>query len=91
MDTNAQRRITAARLTLLDALGDRLDLWQTADVARIVCELDRLVLDDPSPPACQTCATRITQPATGRPRTYCTDACRQQDRRRRRSAAAARP
>jgi hypothetical protein len=84
MDTQAQRKVTAARLALLEALGDRLDIWQTAEVARIVNELHRLVLDDPAPPECPTCATFLLQPATGRLRTYCSDACRQQTGRLRR-------
>ncbi len=88
MDTNAQRKLTTARLALVDALGDRLDVWQTAALGRIVSELHRLVLDDPAPPECPTCATFLLQPATGRLRTYCSDACRQQQRRIRQRAAA---
>jgi hypothetical protein len=86
MDTPAQRKITTARLALLDALGDRLDIWQTAEVSRIASALHHLVLTDPAPPECPTCATFLLQPATGRLRTYCTDACRQQAARRRRQA-----
>ncbi len=78
MDTDAQRNLNAARLTLLDALEDRLDVWQTAAVARMVEDLARLVAEDPAPPACLACASRLVQPATGRPRAYCSDACRQQ-------------
>jgi len=84
MDSHAQRKITTARLALLDALGDRLDIWQTAEVNRLASLLHHLVLTDPTPPECPTCATFLLQPATGRLRTWCSDACRQQDGRRRR-------
>ncbi len=84
MDTPAQRKITTARLALVGALGDRLNVWQTAELGRIVGELHRLVLNDPAPPECPTCATFLLQPATGRLRTYCSDACRQQEARLRR-------
>jgi hypothetical protein len=77
MDTHAQRKISEARFALLDALGGRLDIWQTAEVSQVVAQLNHLVLTDPSPPECPVCASFLLQPATGRLRTYCTDACRQ--------------
>ncbi len=45
---------------------------------RLVCfDLLSVMLDDPAPPNCIECDAVIAQPATGRPRQYCSDSCRQ--------------
>jgi len=96
MDTTAHRIIKQARDTLVDGLRLGLnDLahrpgepWthglsddQAIELDRISWALWGVMNDDPSPPECQNCATGITQPRTGRPRRYCSDACRSADHR----------
>jgi len=97
MDTTAHRIVKHARDTLVDGLGlglnDLLILGRPAERRHGVSddqaiELDRIVWalwdvmnNDPSPPECQHCATGLTQPKTGRPRRYCSDACRSADHR----------
>jgi len=97
MDTTAHRTLKATRDNLVETfrLG-LLDLahrpehgWphgvnqdQAAEIDSIVWRLWDLMTNDPTPPECQNCATGITQPTIGRPRRYCSDACRQQDARR---------
>jgi endogenous inhibitor of DNA gyrase (YacG/DUF329 family) len=41
------------------------------------------MVDDPNPPECVRCATALIKPDTGRPRRFCSDACRQDDYRER--------
>ena len=94
MDTTAHRIIKQARDTLVDGLrlglndlGHRpgepfahgLDNAQANALDSIAWRLWDLMNNDPSPPECQNCATGITQAKTGRPRRYCSDACRQAD------------
>jgi hypothetical protein len=98
MDTTAHRTIKQARDTLVDGLGLGLvDILrpvtaprahgltedQAVELERIVERLWRLMMDDPAPPECQNCATALVQAPTGRPRRFCSDACRQQDARAR--------
>lgn len=98
MDTTAHRIIKQARDTLVDGLGlgwieaagptdagrkHGISASQLDALRTIERELWRLLNDDPAPPECQTCAEPLTQPATGRPRRYCSDACRQADYRSR--------
>jgi hypothetical protein len=96
MDTTAHRIIKHARDTLVDGLQLGLnglgqkpdDPWahglnddQVAELDRIIWDLWDLLGKDPSPPECQNCAEPLVQPKTGRPRRFCSDACRQQDAR----------
>jgi hypothetical protein len=100
MDTAAHRIIKQARDTLVDGLrlgmndlGHRpgepwaheLNDDQAAEVDRIVWALWDVMCDDPSPPECQNCATPLVQASTGRPRRFCSDACRSADARARAS------
>jgi hypothetical protein len=91
MDTTAHRIVKQARDLLVDGLG----LYSTIgsdphglnpDQRAAVVEASRILWDlldkDPSPPECENCATALVQAPTGRPRRYCSDACRQQDARR---------
>jgi endogenous inhibitor of DNA gyrase (YacG/DUF329 family) len=41
------------------------------------------MVDDPNPPECIRCGTALVQPDTGRPRRFCSDACRQAEYRER--------
>jgi hypothetical protein len=52
---------------------------QAVKIDKIVWDLWDVMDNDPSPPDCQECATPIEQPATGRPRRFCGDACRQRN------------
>jgi endogenous inhibitor of DNA gyrase (YacG/DUF329 family) len=61
------------------AVGHGLSAEQFDVVARVTHELWALMVDDPAPPDCVNCATPITHPAIGRPRRFCSDACRQAD------------
>ena len=89
MDTTAHRILKQARDLLVSDLnrdhfqrsGPSLTDDQVVDVQRVANALWRLMNDDPSPPECQNCATGITQAKTGRPRRYCSDACRSADHR----------
>jgi hypothetical protein len=102
MDTSAHRTIKHARDTLVDGLrlglcdlGHRpddpfahgLSLDQARKLDHLVWQLFDLMDNDPQPPECQTCATPLDQQPTGRPRRFCSDACRQQDARIRRQDA----
>ncbi len=93
MDTTAHRIIKQARDLLVDGLGlystwpgDTLHDMSDEQRAAVV-ECSRILWDlldkDPSPPECENCATPISQPRTGRPRRYCSPACRQADYRAR--------
>jgi len=104
MDTTAQRIILNARGILVDNLvwglsfngrsepaissQHGLSSDQAQAVIDIASALFRLVEDDPAPPECQNCATPLVQPATGRPRRFCSDACRSSDYRARGGALA---
>ena len=82
MDTTAHRILKSTRDNLVETFRDievdRLDNIDQVDaIDRIIWQLWDLMDNDPSPPDCQECATPIEQPATGRPRRFCSDACRQ--------------
>jgi hypothetical protein len=96
MDTTAHRILKQARDLLVDGLDlYRLDVFpseparhgmndeQQAAVVEATRILWHLIDKDPSPPDCQNCATALVQPKTGRPRRYCSPACRQADYRAR--------
>jgi hypothetical protein len=63
--------------------GYGLNPDQHEEIIDITNRLFRLLDDDPAPPECQNCATPLTQTSTGRPRRYCSAACRQADYRAR--------
>ncbi len=63
------------------AIGHGLSAEQAQALVEVTQTLFHLMVTDPSPPECQNCATALVQAPTGRPRRYCTDACRQQDAR----------
>ncbi len=93
MDTTAHRIIKQARDTLIDGLQDSTERSLTVDqadeIARIASALSDLMTSDPAPPECQNCCTPLYVPREGRailgrPRRFCSDACRQQESRRQR-------
>lgn len=61
------------------ALGHGLNADQADALGQIVGALWSLMDTDPAPPECQTCAEPLAQHTTGRPRRYCSSACRQAD------------
>lgn len=88
MDITAHRTIKQARDLLVDGLlvnswgrqvaiphGMTEDQWN--EIVAVAERLWLLMTQDPAPPECQECATPLIQPATGRPRRYCSNACRQ--------------
>lgn len=79
MNTAAHRTLTRARVALAGLLeSPGLDLGDLQTIRLIIVQLHHLVELDPDPPQCRNCASPLTQPATGRPREYCNDACRKQ-------------
>lgn len=60
-------------------IGHGFTASQLVDLTRAASILWSVMTQDPAPPECQTCATPLIQPATGRPRRYCSAACRQAD------------
>ncbi len=68
-------------IALAARMGHGLTDRQALAIADVATALQLLVLDDADPPACPTCCTPLIQPATGRPKTFCSDACRQQQAR----------
>ncbi len=83
MDTTAHRLIEHAHDSLATGLHDRpghgLTIDQEDALNHILWSLWKLVSKDPAPPECGNCAEPLIQAHTGRPRRYCSDACRQQD------------
>ncbi len=69
----------ADRETIARTMGHGFNADQAEELLSICSQLMALMLDDPAPPECQTCATPLIQPATGRPRRFCSPACRQAD------------
>jgi len=67
---------------IADTMGHGLNADQAQALVEVTQKLFHLMVTDPAPPECQNCATPLVQAPTGRPRRYCTDACRQQDARR---------
>jgi len=92
MDATAHRTLKTARdqltelLTFTGQLEHRLSEDQVEAVIVVTRQLWRLMNDDPAPPDCQTCATALDLGGKGRPRRYCSDACRQADYRGRSAA-----
>ena len=66
-----------------ESIGHGLNVEQFEALVRITEDLYTLMVDDPNPPECVHCGTALTQPDTGRPRRFCTDACRQAEYRER--------
>jgi len=66
---------------IAETMGHGLDAEQAQALVEVTQKLFHLMVTDPSPPECQNCATALVQAPTGRPRRYCSDACRQQDAR----------
>jgi hypothetical protein len=88
MDTSAHRLLIRIRSDLVDGLlpgravdEHRLNDDQVVAIQKVANDLWRILNDDPQPPECQNCATALEHAPTGRPRRYCSDACRQQDAR----------
>ena len=86
MDSTAHRTIKQARDLLVDTFGLGLrspcrlvsvSPEQRSALEVIAEQLWQLLTEDPAPPECAECATPLTQPVTGRPRRFCSDACRQ--------------
>jgi hypothetical protein len=69
-----------------ESIGHGLNVEQFELLAKITDDLYALMVDDPNPPECVHCGTTLIQPDTGRPRRFCSDACRQADYRERVSA-----
>jgi hypothetical protein len=76
-------RRNASWLEIADSIGHGLDAEQAQALIEVTQKLFHLMVTDPSPPECQTCATALVQAPTGRPRRFCSDACRSADARAR--------
>jgi endogenous inhibitor of DNA gyrase (YacG/DUF329 family) len=74
---------TATAMERAEAVGHGLTIEQFMALVKITEDLYALMVDDPNPPECVHCATALIQPDTGRPRRFCSDACRQADYRER--------
>jgi endogenous inhibitor of DNA gyrase (YacG/DUF329 family) len=68
------------------SVGHGLNVGQFEALAKMTNDLYALMVDDPNPPECVQCGTALVQPDTGRPRRFCSDACRQADYRERLAA-----
>jgi hypothetical protein len=97
MDTTAHRILKNARDLLVDGLvidgtahgtAHGLSRAQQQQLQIVTSTLWHLIDDDPTPPDCQTCATPLPEDRGGRPRRYCSNACRQADYRARGGALA---
>jgi endogenous inhibitor of DNA gyrase (YacG/DUF329 family) len=77
---------TATAKERADSVGHGLNVEQFELLAKITDDLYALMVDDPNPPECVHCGTALIQPDTGRPRRFCSDACRQADYRERMNA-----
>ncbi|MGH9070506.1 MAG: hypothetical protein ACRDX8_04920 [Acidimicrobiales bacterium] len=76
---SAITRATATAEDRAASLGHNLNVEQFEALARISEELYCLMMDDPSPPVCVQCGTTLLQTGIGRPRRFCSDACKQAD------------
>jgi hypothetical protein len=65
------------------AMGHGFNAEQAQALVDVTNRLWNLMMDDPAPPDCQNCCTPLTQARTGRPRRFCSDACRSADARAR--------
>jgi hypothetical protein len=70
---------------IADSIGHGLDAEQAQALVEVTQKLWHLMVTDPAPPECQNCATALVQAPTGRPRRFCSDACRSADARSRAS------
>jgi hypothetical protein len=70
---------------IADSIGHGLDAEQAQALVEVTQKLWHLMVTDPAPPECQSCATALVQAPTGRPRRFCSDACRSADARARAS------
>jgi hypothetical protein len=66
---------------IADHIGHGLNADQAQALVEVTQTLFHLMVTDPSPPECQNCATALVQAPTGRPRRFCSNACRQEDAR----------
>jgi len=62
--------------TIAESVGHGLTADQAQALIEIEAKLWQLMVTDPAPPECQNCATALVQAPTGRPRRYCSTACR---------------
>jgi hypothetical protein len=76
---------TAPAKERADSVGHGLNVEQFELLAKITDDLYARMVDDPNPPECIHCGTALIQPDPGRPRRFCSDACRQADYRERRT------
>ena len=74
---------TATAKERAESIGHGLNVEQFELLAKITDDLYALMVDDPNPPECIHCGTALIQLDTGRPRRFCSDACRQADYRER--------
>lgn len=74
---------TATAKERAESIGHGLNVEQFEVLVKITEDLYALMVDDPSPPECVHCGAALIQPDTGRPRRFCSDACRQADYRER--------
>jgi hypothetical protein len=82
-------RIVPATATVnerAESVGHGLNVEQFEALAKMTEDLYALMVDDPNPPECVYCDSPIATAATGRPRRYCSDACRQADYRERQAS-----
>jgi hypothetical protein len=63
---------------IAESIGHGLSAEQAQALVEVTQTLLSLMLDDPAPPECQNCAEPLVQAPAGRPRRFCSDACRQQ-------------
>ncbi len=78
---------------LVDELADVLAILSSDDLERLhdsastlMARIEQMWADRDDPTECETCATPISRDDFGRPRKYCSDACRQAAYRRRRNS-----
>jgi endogenous inhibitor of DNA gyrase (YacG/DUF329 family) len=74
---------TATAKERAKSIGHGLSVEQFEALVKITEDLYSLMVDDPNPPECVHCGTALVQPDTGRPRRFCSDACRQAEYRER--------
>jgi endogenous inhibitor of DNA gyrase (YacG/DUF329 family) len=77
---------TATANERAEAAGHGFNVEQFEFLAKITDDLYALMVDDPNPPECVHCGTALIQREIGRPRRFCSDACRQADYRDRLAA-----
>lgn len=70
---------------IADSIGHGLSAEQAQALIEVTQKLWHLMVTDPAPPECQNCATALVQAPAGRPRRFCSNACRSADARARAS------